>query len=86
MDNNFMSFPNRIGTNSSKWRIFETNPNMVSSSLADMDFEISEFIRSVFLDYMALDFMGYSYQSEKALEAILNWEKKNMGTILIKKN
>ncbi|TVX57715.1 aminotransferase, partial [Streptococcus pneumoniae] len=37
MDNNFMSFPNRIGTNSSKWRIFETNPNMVSSSLADMD-------------------------------------------------
>ncbi|CEO61767.1 aminotransferase [Streptococcus pneumoniae] len=84
MDNNFMSFPNRIGTNSSKWRIFETNPNMVSSSLADMDFEIPEFIRSVF--YMALDFMGYSYQSEKALEAILNWEKKNMGTILIKKN
>ena len=66
MDNNFMSFPNRIGTNSSKWRISETNPNMVSASLADMDFEIPEFIRSVFLDYMALDFMGYSYQSEKA--------------------
>ena len=54
MDNNFMSFPNRIGTNSSKWRISETNPNMVSASLADMDFEIPEFIRSVFLDYMAL--------------------------------
>ena len=74
-----MSFPNRIGTNSSKWRISETNPNMVSASLADMDFEIPEFIRSVFLDYMALDFMGYSYQSEKALEAILNWEKKEHG-------
>ena len=37
-----MSFPNRIGTNSSKWRISETNPNMVSASLADMDFEIFE--------------------------------------------
>ena len=49
MDNNFMSFPNRIGTNSSKWRISETNPNMVSASLADMDFEFLSSLEVFFL-------------------------------------
>lgn len=75
-NSNFTRLSNRIGTNSSKWRISEGDSRMISVALADMDFEIPEFIKNIFWEYAELDFMGYSYQPSATLDAIVNWEQK----------
>lgn len=79
MKSNFTRLPNRVGTNSSKWRMAESNSSIIPVALADMDFEIPEFIRNIFLEYVELEFLGYSYQPLKTLDAIIKWEQKEHG-------
>ena len=68
-----------------KWHEAESNPELLELWVADMDFLPVPEIRDAVINYAETHIFGYPYPSEELYQSIINWEKINTVTSLIKR-
>ncbi|AWZ49169.1 cystathionine beta-lyase [Clostridiaceae bacterium 14S0207] len=66
----------RKGTNSSKWDSINTKEDLISMSVADMDFKCGDFINNVIEKKLSEGVYGYSIIPDSYYEAIISWNTK----------
>lgn len=81
----FTTQPNRLDQNTMKWHEAESNPELLELWVADMDFLPVPEIRDAVINYAETHIFGYPYPSEELYQSIINWEKINTVTSLIKR-
>ena len=80
----FLTVPNRLGHNTSKWKESEQDPELLPAWIADMDFESLPAVGQAIRDYADQLVYGYTYPSEELYRAVQEWEKTEHGYVFEK--
>ena len=73
----FTTLPNRFGHHTYKWKEAETDRQVLPAWIADMDFEVLPEIRQTVHNYAEQLVYGYTYASDRLIEAVQKWEEKH---------
>ena len=79
MKYDFYTIIDRSDTSSSKWDRRKKAvgvPDVLPMWVADMDFEVPDFIREAVKERAEHEIYGYTFRSEKYNESIAGWMKK----------
>ena len=76
IDYDFDTIINRYGTNSYKWDIYKGNTDIISLSIADMDFMTSPEIIDELVKRVKFGVFGYEFASKRYNQSIIHWMDK----------